>query len=100
MARPAISCTVRFANDSQGAWATRADSGYANIIFWLNPQSEMTMADAISTIERDLGPMYVGLVLVRGQHIPRAQLRNYKATDLLRNNEAFNMYLAAKCTIL
>ena len=65
-----------------------------------NPQSEMTMADAISTIERDLGPMYVGRVLVRGQHIPRAQLRNYKATDLLRENEAFNMYLAAKCTIL
>ena len=48
MAHPAISCTVRFANDSQGAWATRADSGYAlaNITFWINPQGQLEITES------------------------------------------------------
>ena len=100
MAHSAMTCYTHFVNDSQGAWATREGPTLANVSFWFNPNSGMTLADVVSTIERNLGPMRIGRVLIRGQLIPRPQLRNYKAAEYLRDNEAFNCYLTAMCTLL
>ena len=100
MAHSAMTCHTRFVHDTQGAWATREGPTLANITFWYNPNSGMTMVDVVTTIERNLGPMRIGRVLVRGQLIPRPQFANYKAADFLRDNEAFNCYLTAHCTIL
>ena len=97
-----MTCHTRFVHDAKGAWATREGPTLANTTFWYNPNSEMTMADVVATIEANLPPLRIGRVLVRGQVIPRAQLANFKAADLLRNNEAFNCYLTrvpGQCTI-
>ena len=97
-----MTCHTRFVHDAKGAWATREGPTLANTTFWYNPNSEMTMADVVATIEANPGPLHIGRVLVRGQVIPRAQLANFKAADLLRNNEAFNCYLTrvpGQCTI-
>ena len=101
MARTAMTCHTRFVQDSQGAWATREGPTLANTTFWFNPNINMTMADVVATIERDLGPIRIGQVLVRGHLLPRAQLANHRAADFLRNNEAFNCYLnTIGCAIL
>ena len=100
MAATTMTCYTRFVYDAQGAWATREGSTFANSTFWFNPNSEMTMADVVATIEGNLDSFRIKRVLVRGQLISRAQLVNHKAADLLRNNEAFNCYLGASCTIL
>ena len=101
MANSAMTCNTRFVYDAQGAWATREGPTLANTTFWYNPNSEMTMADVVATIEGNLGPLRIGRVLVRGHLIPRAQLANYRAADFLRNNEAFNCYLTSVgCAIL
>ena len=102
MANSAMTCHTRFVHDAQAAWATREGPTLANTTLWCNPDSKMTMADVVATIEGnlDLGSMRIGRVLVRGHLIPRAQLANYRAADFLRNNEAFNCYLTAHCAIL
>ena len=95
-----MTCYTHYVNDAQEAWATREGPTVANISFWFNPNSGITLADVVSTIERNLGPMRIGTVMVRGQTFPRAQLANYKAAEYLRDNEAFNCYLKAMCTLL
>ena len=96
-----MTCHTRFVHDAQGAWVTREGPTLASTTFWYNPNSGMTMADVVATIDGNLGPMRrIGRVQVRGQLIHRPQLANYKAEDFLRNNEAFNCYVTAHYTIL
>ena len=100
-----MTCYTRFVDDSQSAWATRGEGPSPNTTFWFNQSSQMTMADVVTTIEGNLasymGPgVQIKRVVVRGQLISRAQLANYKAAELLRNNEAFNFYVSITCTIL
>ena len=100
MAHTAVACLTQFVTDTDRAWATKRGPTLAAITFWFNPASNMTMQDVITTIERNLGPMRIGRVNVRGQVIPRPQLMNYKAADHLRHDETFNCYLVAMCSIL
>ena len=52
---PVMTCHTRFVQDSQGAWVTKEDA-FLNITLWFNPNSNMTMADVVAAIERDVGP--------------------------------------------
>ena len=60
----------------------------------------MTMGEVASVIERDVG-IKVGKITARGVVVPRSDLGNHMAADLLRDKEAFNIQcLPLCCTLL
>ena len=56
----------------------------------------MTMAEVASIIESNVG-IRVGKLTVRGRIIPRSELGNYVAADLLKDREDFTIFTASLC---
>ena len=59
----------------------------------------MTMAEVARIIESNVGThrFRVGKLTVRGRIIPRSELGNYMAADLLRDREDFTIQLLPLC---
>ena len=98
---PTLNCTTHFVEDAPNSWATKtlAQNGQLfSISFWYTPQNNcaMTMAEVARIIENNIG-IRVGELTVRGRIIPRWELGNYVAADLLKDGEDFTIVLLPLC---
>ena len=102
---PTLNCTTHFVEDAPNSWATKTSAVHGqlfSISFWYTPQNNcaMTMAEVASIIESNIG-IRVGKLTVRGRIIPRSELGNYVAADLLKDREDFTIHcLPLCCTVL
>ena len=86
---PTVSCTTCFVEDAPNVWATKTMTGnnqaLNTITLWYCPANNhaMTLGEVASVIERDIG-IRVGSIAARGVSVPRSELGNYMAADLLR----------------
>ena len=104
---PTLSCTAHFKNDAEKPWMT-ADSP-ANLRYWFNPNTELTLEDVAASIEEFARSQYRsdGQVLnftIRGQTYSKETMANFKAAEYLHDKEPFNLVfkhnLKGCCTIL
>ena len=105
MSLPTVSCTTCFVEDAPNVWATKTTSGHNRMLnaitLWYCPANNraMTLGEVASVIERDIG-IRVGNITARGVSVPRSDLGNYMAADLLRDKEAFNIQCIPLCCTL
>ena len=96
-----VSCTTHFVEDAPNPWATKTSGERGSISFWYTPQNNcaMMMAEVARIIESNVGTyrFRVGRLTVRGRIIPRSELGNYMAADLLKDGEDFTIQLLPLC---